>query len=61
MSTNEPNSKLEMRICFVHLELEFGANLGFACLPVGREFVIWDFQHDALCAIRKTLGSYYAS
>jgi hypothetical protein len=28
---------------FGHLGLVFGAYLGFACLPVGREFVIWDF------------------
>jgi release factor glutamine methyltransferase len=29
--------------------LEFGAYLGFACLPVGREFVIWYFKRYALC------------
>jgi hypothetical protein len=21
----------------------------FPCLPIGREFVIWNFGHDALC------------
>jgi len=26
---------------FRHLKLKFGIYLGFACLPVGREFVIW--------------------
>jgi len=29
---------------FGHLELKFEIYLGFACLPVGREFVIWDFK-----------------
>jgi len=37
---------------FGYLRLEFGAYLGFACLPVGREFVIWDFERHALCALR---------
>jgi hypothetical protein len=23
-----------------------------ACLPVGREFVIWDFERYALCSMR---------
>jgi hypothetical protein len=36
---------------FGHLKLEFGACLGFACLPVGREFFIWDFWRYALCAM----------
>ena len=30
-----------------HLKLEFGAYLRFAFLPVGREFVIWDFRRCA--------------
>jgi hypothetical protein len=33
--------------------LEFRAYLGFACLPVGREFVIWDFERYALCEMRE--------
>ena len=32
---------------FGHLKLEFGAYLRFACLPVGREFVILDFRRCA--------------
>jgi hypothetical protein len=42
INSNHPNSK---RNGFGHLKLEFGAYLGFACLPVGREFAIWDFKH----------------
>jgi 4-oxalocrotonate tautomerase len=34
---------------FGHLKLEFGVYLGFACLPVGREFVIWNFRRQGLC------------
>jgi hypothetical protein len=41
-----PKSKKNL---FGHLKLEFGAYLVFACLPVGREFVIWDFIQDAHC------------
>ncbi len=35
------------------MKLEFGAYLGFACLPVGREFVIWDFREPTLCGLLK--------
>jgi hypothetical protein len=35
-----------------HLKLEFGAYWGFACLPVGSEFVVWDFRwYGALSAL----------
>jgi hypothetical protein len=47
--SNHPNSEQDI---FGHLKLEFGAYLGFACLPVGREFVIWDFRHDAFYTLR---------
>jgi hypothetical protein len=30
--------------CRGHLKLELGIYLGFACLPVGREFGIWNFE-----------------
>jgi len=35
--------------CLGHLDLELGIYLDFACLPVGREFVIWNlfpFRQD---------------
>jgi hypothetical protein len=41
MNSNHPNPKQNI---FAYLRLEFGAYLGFACLPVGREFLIWDFK-----------------
>jgi hypothetical protein len=33
------------------LKFELGAYLGFACLPVGREFVIWNFIRNVSCSI----------
>jgi len=39
-----------------HLKLEFGAYLKFACLTVGREFVIWDFRRHALRSLRNRSG-----
>jgi hypothetical protein len=39
--------------CFDHSKLEIGICLGFACLPVGREFAIWHFEiqrfYSTLC------------
>jgi hypothetical protein len=45
INPNHPNSK---QILFDHLKLEIGIYLRFACLPVGREFLILDFSSYAL-------------
>jgi hypothetical protein len=54
INPNNPNSK---HIFFGHLKLKFGIYFGFACLPVGREFVIWDFLRYALSAMLFAIGN----
>jgi methylmalonyl-CoA mutase C-terminal domain/subunit len=44
-----------------HLKLEFGAYLGFACLPVGREFVIWDLERPAIGLSKNPKGATMGS
>jgi hypothetical protein len=53
INTDHPNPK--QNFCG-HLKLEFGAYLGFACLRVGREFVILNSMRFALCSLQK--GKY---
>jgi hypothetical protein len=37
-----------------HLDLVLGIYLRFACLPVGREFVIWKFNYGGPLVLKQS-------